>query len=441
MALILPDIAKTVIQRIRTDVQGELPNSNPSLKQALITAIIDGYGTRIFDVYYQLKQLVKQLFPFDAVDEFLQFWADIKDLDPEGANAAKGNVTFTGTLGSTIPISTVLTVGTIEYTTDLAIDITAKNFSVDSLTAFGGVATCVLFDDHEFATGVEVVISGVAEDGYNGTHTIEVDGNKSFTFPVDVGVTSPATGTIEVDADTASVGVTADLTTVDQNGIETNQDGGVDLVLQVSIPGVNDTATTQYEGLQGGSNAQTDDEYREDVLYAWQNPLTPFNPNNIESIAKKVDGVTRVFVDEVTPAAGQVTIYHVRDNDESIIPSAAEVQEVRDEILKIKPANTIDEDVITPIIEGVPIDITISDVVPELPSMRTAIEDTIRSYYRGALSKGDDHDPERLRSAIYQTFDVSSAQRLLSFDLDQPTSVEPVSDSQIAIEGNVLINN
>ena len=441
MALILPDIAKTVIQRIRTDVQGELPNSNPSLKQALITAIIDGYGTRIFDVYYQLKQLVKQLFPFDAVDEFLQFWADIKDLDPEGANAAKGNVTFTGTLGSTIPISTVLTVGTIEYTTDLAIDITAKNFSVDSLTAFGGVATCVLFDDHEFATGVEVVISGVAEDGYNGTHTIEVDGNKSFTFPVDVGVTSPATGTIEVDADTASVGVTADLTTVDQNGIETNQDGGVDLVLQVSIPGVNDTATTQYEGLQGGSNAQTDDEYREDVLYAWQNPLTPFNPNNIESIAKKVDGVTRVFVDEVTPAAGQVTIYHVRDNDESIIPSAAEVQEVRDEILKIKPANTIDEDVITPIIEGVPIDITISDVVPEWPSMRTAIEDTIRSYYRGALSKGDDHDPERLRSAIYQTFDVSSAQRLLSFDLDQPTSVEPVSDSQIAIEGNVLINN
>ena len=441
MALILPDIAKTVVDRLRTDVKNELPNSNPSLKQGLVTALTDGFGTRIFDVYYQLKQLVKQLFPFDAVGEFLQFWADIKDLTAEGAKAAKGNVTFTGTLGTTIPADTVLAVGTIEYTTDIPIDITAKNFSVDSLTAFGGVATCVLFDDHEFATGIEVVISGVAESGYNGTHTIEVDGNKSFTFPVDVGVTSPATGTIEVDADTASVSVTADLDSVDQNGIETNQDGGVDLVLQVSIAGVNDTATTQYDGLQGGSNAETDEEFRVRILERWQKPLTPFNSNNIESIAKKVDGVTRVFVDEVTPAAGQVTIYHVRDNDESIVPSAAEVQEVRDEILKIKPANTIDEDVITPIIGGVPIDITISDVVPELPSMRTAIEDTIRSYYRGALSKGDDHDPERLRSAIYQTFDVVSGQALLSFDLDQPTSIQTISDSQIAIEGNVLINN
>lgn len=441
MGVILPDIAQEVIDRMRADVKAFLPNSNPSLKESLIGAETNGTARRIFDVYYQLKELTKQLFPFQAVGEYLELWSDTKRLTQLPSTASAGSITITGVVSSVIPIGTVYTVGSLEYTTDAEATITANQFSVDTLTSSGGLALCVTDDDHEFATGKTVTMAGANETDYNGDFVINVTASNAFTYPVSGTPTSPATGTITASMDSATAQVTADLTTAEEGGAETNQDGGVELTLQSSIAGVDSTAATQFEGLQGGRDAETDDEFRVRVLERWQKPITNFNSNNIERIAKSVDGVTRVWVDEVTPAAGQVTIYFTRDNDDDIIPSAAEVAEVRTEILKAKQAHTIDADVITPIIGAVPIDITISNVEPNTLSMRKAINNTIDSFYRGSMDKGEDHDPEKLRGAIFQTYDVQGGEKIVGFTLDAPTAVQPVTSAQIATKGTVVINN
>jgi len=124
MAVILPNKAKDVVGRMQSDVKAELPNSNPWLKNSYIKARISGIGQRIFDHgYFQLKNLMTQLSPFTAESVWLQFWADIKRLVPLTAQPAKGDVTFTGTIGESVPVDTVLTIGEVEYTTDSEVTI------------------------------------------------------------------------------------------------------------------------------------------------------------------------------------------------------------------------------------------------------------------------------------------------------------------------------
>lgn len=67
---------------------------------------------------------------------------------------------------------------------------------VASLTQTGGTATCVTADAHRYINGDSVVIEGADQEDYNGTHTITKINDTTFTFAVDSGATTPATGTI-----------------------------------------------------------------------------------------------------------------------------------------------------------------------------------------------------------------------------------------------------
>lgn len=441
MSVVLPDKAKDVVNRMKTDVKGELPNSNPFLKNSYMGARITASGNRIFDLYYQLKTLIKMLSPFDAKDEFLQFWADIKNLVPLEAEPAKGPVTFTGTIGSSIALGSVVTVGDIEYTVDATVVVAANVKTVDTLTASAGTAFCITDIDHGFASGKTVTMAGANEIDYNGDFTITVTGTNSFTYPVALGVAPIATGTITASMDSVTANVTADLDTADDIGLDTNQDNGVETTLQSSIAGVDDIATVQYVGLADGRNIETDSEYQARIVYRWQNPLTPFNPADIERACKKVTGVTRVWVHRVYPLAGEVTYFFVRDNDDSIIPDANDIANVRVEIDAITPANTDPLDVHDDAIVAIPINIVISGISPDTTTMRNAISETINSYYRGEIQEGENNEVEKLRSAIFQTYDVQAGERLTTFTLDLPTLDQPIALGEIATEGTLTINN
>ena len=67
-----------------------------------------------------------------------------------------------------------------------------------SLTQVGGVATCILPVAHGFPlnTSQNYFISGCDQTEYNGNQTITITSSVAFTFPINSGTVSPATGTI-----------------------------------------------------------------------------------------------------------------------------------------------------------------------------------------------------------------------------------------------------
>ncbi len=437
MGVNLPDTSEQVTSNIQTDVKGELDNSNPWLQDSFIRSTAVGTGNRVFDYYFQLKRGLLEVFPNTATSIWLQFWADIKNMTPLLASAGSGPVTFTGgSLTLVIGAGEVVTVGSLEYTLDADATFVDLDRTVAALTASGTTGTCVTDDDHNYTTGMTVTISGANEGDWNADWEITVTGLKSFTFTVPGGIISPATGTILVTTLGAPGNVTCS-----EGGVETNQDGGTQMTLQTPILTVNDTVVTQFEGLQGGSNDETTEEYQERVMDRWQNPQTPFNPATIESTIKEITGNTRAWVHRVTPEVGAVTAYFVRDNDASIIPSASEVATALAAVVAISPGNTEEADIHIEAPTAVPIDIVVSGAVPDTLTMRQAIENTINSYYRGALEEGQDHRVDGLKSAIDQTFDINQGERLLDFDLDAPTADTTIAQGSIATEGTVQVGN
>lgn len=100
-------------------------------------------------------------------------------------------------------VTFVTTIGTHEYTKDaslVSIDwdsfyIKKKPLTIASLTQTSGTATATVSAGHQLVTGDSVYISGATETEYNGDFTVTVTSSTQFTFSVDSGASSPATGT------------------------------------------------------------------------------------------------------------------------------------------------------------------------------------------------------------------------------------------------------
>jgi len=67
--------------------------------------------------------------------------------------------------------------------------------AVTSLTQSAGTATCTTTAVHGLVTNDKVVIRGAQPDGYNKVATVTVSSTTVFTYAVDSGLSSPATGT------------------------------------------------------------------------------------------------------------------------------------------------------------------------------------------------------------------------------------------------------
>lgn len=90
--------------------------------------------------------------------------------------------------------------------------------STTSLTQSGGTATCDTTAAHGLTTGDEIVMRGANEAGYNLTAVVTVSDTDTFTYAVNSGLASPATGTpvvtgVVVDGDTDVNGEISDART------------------------------------------------------------------------------------------------------------------------------------------------------------------------------------------------------------------------------------
>ena len=78
--------------------------------------------------------------------------------------------------------------------------ISPPDIPVASLTQVGGVATVVTNARHSMLSGMLFTISGATPSAYNGEHwVLDVIDDYTFTYPINSGTASPATGTILVE--------------------------------------------------------------------------------------------------------------------------------------------------------------------------------------------------------------------------------------------------
>jgi len=395
--------------------------------------MIIGFAGRIYEFYLQLQIMLLEIFPDTATGTYLERWGTWKGITRNVATGATGNITATGTPGSSIPAGSLLAAADgEEYQTTAIATISANVLSVTSLTRVGSVATATTASDHGFATGDTVTVAGAVETAYNGAVVITATSATTFTYTVAGAPSTPATGTITASLDSATVPVESIGT-----GASTNQGSGSTLTFSSPIAGIDSTAYVQFGEIGGGADLESDADLRARIIERYANPVSFFNSNNIEKKAEEVSGVTRVWVEEITPAVGQVTVYFVRDNDASIIPSAAEVTAVKNKLLEIKPAHMDPADLIVAAPTGVPVNFTFSSITPNTATMQQAVIDALTAFFHDDTAVGVDITDAAYDSAIYQTIDLVTGQRLTAFTLTAPVGAVTIAAGEIGTLGSV----
>jgi len=433
MALDIPENEQQVIDQSRADVQDILPESNPFLPNSFLDALIVSNGGRIFDFYRQLLELQKQLFIDTATNDSLDRLASFRKITRNPAVPSSGNIVFTGTASSIIPISTTLQSTDGEtYLTQSETTIAANSIGV-TITRVGSTATAVSAAPHNLATSVQVIISGADQTEYNGTFSIVVIDSVTFTFTVAGSPTTPATGTILAAHTTAFVAIESE-----SEGAGSNLAAGAPLTLGSPISGVNTTANADFDGISGGTDEENDLDFRSRTIEKWQNPNTPFNVAGITSQAKLISGVTRVFVREITPSVGQVTIFFTRDNDDDgPIPSGIEVNAVKNKILEIKPAHTDDVDVIVQSPAAITVNFTIQGINPNTTTMQDAIKANLQQLFSESTNVGSALLRNDYISTVNRTVDTITGDILQSFSINDPSGDIVVSSNELPILGTV----
>lgn len=424
---------QTLVARIRSAVSANLPGVDPTIFGSVIRAFTDSLAGRAFDIVILLKQLLNRLFPTVDDPEGLELWASYEGLTRQAATGSSGDVTFEGTVGSTIPLGTQLSASNGElYETQATVDIAAVVASISSITRSGSVATVTTTSDHSFATGLTVTIAGADQSYYNGAFKITVTDTDEFEYTVSGAPATPATGTITAACDCASVEVDSVGT-----GAVTKLSSGAQLGLVSPIAGVDTTSFVQFLGLVGGADTETDESLLSRTIQSRANPVANFNIAAIEKEALKISGVTRVKVKRITPRIGAVTILFIRDNDDNPIPSAGEVQEVEDQILTILPATSDETDVVVTAPTPVSTDYTFSALSPDTATMRTAIEQNLIAFYEDEVTFETTITEDKYRAAIIDTVDPETGDSLSSFTLTTPTTDITVTTDEIGVLGTV----
>lgn len=439
MPINLPSSSRQLKSRSKTDVQRELPGSDPFLKNSLVGAITSASANRVFDFYQQLNLLQKLLLPDEADGELLDRWAAIYGLSILAATKSSGIVVATGTPGQSVNIGTVLSGSNgLLYEATATSTIVSNSLPVSSLTRSGNVATVVTINPHGLSSSVSPTISGADQTAYNGVKNILsiVDGN-TFTFEVLGSPVTPASGTITVDFSGTNVPVESVDFQNTQNGIEVNLPTGSSLSLQSPLVGVDNILGVGATPIGGGTDQETTEQLRNRLLQRIQNPTSHFSVSDIQDKAFEVPGVTRVFVQEVTPAVGQVTIYFMRDNDDNPIPDSGEVSTVKDRILTIKPANTSSSDVIVAAPTATSQDFTFSSLTPNTPSMQVAVKANLSQFFEEDTVVGQNVDEDAYRAAIKNTIDLETGDTVKSFTLTTPSGDLTIGTGAIGVLGTV----
>ena len=95
-----------LISRAQSDIETRLPGADAQIRDSVENVLARVVAGASHGLHGHLVWLSKQLFPDKAEDEFIVRWASIWGLSKNAAVKATGNLTLTGTTGTTCPAAT-----------------------------------------------------------------------------------------------------------------------------------------------------------------------------------------------------------------------------------------------------------------------------------------------------------------------------------------------
>ena len=117
---------------------------------------------------------------------------------------------------------------------------------------------------------------------------------------------------------------------------------------------------------------------------------------------------------------GQVRIYFVKDNNTPIIPDSSDINEVKTALLAIKPANSVDVDVIVVAPVLVSNDFVFSALSPNTTIIQNAITAGLQALFN-KIDLGATITEFQYQCSIQNSFDADSGTSVESFTLTSPT--------------------
>jgi len=135
--------------------------------------------------------------------------------------------------------------------------------------------------------------------------------------------------------------------------------------------------------------------------------------------------------------AGTVVVYFVRDNDDNIIPSGQEVQNVKDKLIEIKPAETWEDDVVVLAPVALVSNFTFTALTPNTVTMQDAITASLQAFFEEKTVVGQNVDEDAYRAAIFNTIAPTTGERVQTFALSSPSGDIVVDTGEIPTLGTV----
>lgn len=436
MAINFPNL-KQILERSRSDVRAVLPTLDPSKPKSFLRAIVDSNSGRAFDAVTLLKQVLNQLFPQTAVDEYLTRWGEYNNLELRAAQPTSGYAVVNGTVGVSVPAGTLynsVTGNQYEIVTTGVVGSETQSLLTASADA-NKVITCTVTNPHPFATGCKATFTGLTNSADTADAEITVLSDTSFSF---VSPTVTTTGSVLGTGQYSFAGVTLEVESV-ETGADKDLGSGSVLSIVTPILNLDPEAFIDFDGLRGGTDIESPESYRARILERRANPVANFNEAAIEQQAKKVAAVTKVYIAPITPYPGAVSIYFFVQSGTSMtgIPSPSQVTDVRNSILEIKPVTTDEDDVIVEAPNVVSIAHTIISLSPNTSTMQAAIAANLEAFYEDEAELGLDITVDMIKNVIQNTQDTVTGEFPAVFTLTAPAATTTIDNDEVAGYGGV----
>ena len=430
----IPGNRTEIFDKMSSDVQSNLPNTNPQKEKSWLRSILAAFSGIFWDLYFQLKESIKTYFANTTYGYFLEQKAGNNGIFRAAATPATGNIVFSGITSTLIPAGTLVNgvSNSIQYETKTTKSITDEVLAITTLTYAAGIATVITNADHDLVTDFDVTISGATPADLNGTFPITaIIDEQTFQYNTIVVGSGTASGTITANVTRAVIDVESQTV-----GVETNLNLNERLTLLSPIVGVDNTAKVTFDELGGGADIESDASLRGRLIFKLQNPVTLFNAVQITLQAKEFSFVERVFVFPITPEVGQVTIYILKENNE--LPNATELQLIKDDIENtILPVNTAISDVFVLAPTPVSVDFNFTSITPGTDTMKTSITNRLIDFFNNSTEVGVDITENQYKCAIQSTIDIETGETLSDFTLTTPTGDITIATGEIAVLGSV----
>ena len=383
-----------------------------------------------------------QMFPQRADGDYLEaYHGNEFSVSRRTSTEARGSIIFEGTVGTTIPLSTQIIVNETSYETTQSKALSTIIIDVTSIVVAGSTATVTLDQDIDMGSGMSVSILGATPSELNVVdQVINITSNNTFTFTT-TATPGTATGTITATFTYVSIEVISIGT-----GSTYNLANNTTLALTSPVANINDDCFVEFSGIINGTDTESDENYRDRILFVTQNIPQGFNRANVEVEIKSFDNDKYADAKVFTPRAertdgvqegGYTTVYFLKADN--VLPTAGELSEIKTHLLDTIYQNyTLESklNVVAPVQKFVTVQIALGAGFNTL-TMQTAVNEAVKelflddstSYFRTTLLL------KAIDQKIRATYDSNGV-----FLEDNYTLNSPSSDTTVAYNEFPFLN-